>query len=125
LKWRWLQPGRRHFFYIASSRQSKFNQFQIRRKYDGFEKIDKGALQIPGVRRFGILCSLSLQQRIRVAINLLRPMRATIQQLRCALSDMLSNLQCMHSTVRRRLRADELRHRLIPKSARFRTRREE
>jgi hypothetical protein len=69
------------------------------------------------MRRFGILCSLSLQQRVRLAINLLRPMRATIQQLRCALSDMLSNLQRMHSTVRRRLRADELRHRLIPKSA--------
>jgi hypothetical protein len=57
--------------------------------YDGFEKIDKAALQIPGVRRFGILCHLSLQGRVRLAINLLRPMRATIQQLRRALRSML------------------------------------
>jgi len=68
LKWSQLQPGGA----ISSiSLNRSFNQFQIRRKYDGFEKIDKGALEIPGVRRFGILCFPSLQRRVRPAINLL------------------------------------------------------
>jgi len=65
------------------------------------------------VRRFGVLCPISLRRRIRLAINLLQPMPATIQQLRRAVPCMLSNLQCMHSTVWRRMRADEVLHRLI------------
>jgi hypothetical protein len=48
---------------------------------DEFEKIENAALQTSGMCRFGGLSPHSIRRRIRLAINLLQPMPATIQQL--------------------------------------------
>jgi hypothetical protein len=48
---------------------------------DEFEKIENAALQTSGMPRFGGLCHPAIRRRIRLAISLLQPMPATIQQL--------------------------------------------